>query len=574
MSEGNPSPPAAPAPLGAAADTAWRRVLLIRSCRLPQFRAAVAAVRAEHPGVRVWALTNAAFADDVRAAGADAVVEHTATRLGPWTIGPALLARLRRSAFDAVVVPTMDPTLAGSANLLRLAAAIGAPRVAVSPQGGPLRPLANVRVLALMQTLRCPEPVLVLAQMLRACLTPAPTAAPPSRPHVLHIINSLGVGGAQTQCVELINRTPPEYAVSVLVLDPEPSARERLFSREVRVESLGAWSEGHTPVSAIRDYCQRGRYDIVHTWLPLANMYGSAGARLAGVPRIVTSVRSLNPGWYPQWCQWWYRAADILAARIADVVTVNATPLARDHGRWAWFPSRRIAVVPNGLDLDHREGAEGRAAASGWLRGVIGRPVPVPLIGCVGRLAIEKDQRTFLEALARLHRRGLVFHAVLVGDGPCEAELRAVADRLGLQGLVTFMGSRRDSRRIIAGLDLLVLTSTIEGFPNVLLEAALLGVPLVSSEVGGVRDLVDEPASRFAPADPDAAANAIAAALDDPTAAAARAARLQARGRSEFNTATMVNRWLALYGNHCVKPRPEPHADAWRRSCNRLPADT
>lgn len=329
----------------------------------------------------------------------------------------------------------------------------------------------------------------------------------------------------------------------MLVLSPDEQPPIRRFGRaDVTVRVLERRLDGGTPIEAIAEHCRQGAYDVVHTWLPLANMYGSAAARLAGVPRIVTSVRSLNPGRYPQWCQWWYRPADVIAARLADVVTVNARSLARDHGRWAVRSPQRIVVVPNGCEL-----REPDAHAAHWLRHLLGVPADTALLGNVGRLAVEKDHATFLRALAALEGQHRRVHAVLVGDGPSEPALRALADTLGVARHLTFMGARDDARRVIAGLDLLVLTSTIEGFPNVLLEAAMLGVPLVSSNVGGVSDLVNEPAALFPPADPEAAAAAICAALDDRAGTAARTERLRERSHTEFGADRMVQRWLALY---------------------------
>lgn len=525
----------------------WRRVLVVRCCRMPQFRAAVDLVVAAHPGVRVWALTDSAFERGVRADGAHDVVIHHARRLGPAAIGASCLRTLRSIGFDAVVLPVMDDTLSGSANLLRLAAAIDASQTVISPRGTALHPLdrRRVRRLAVAHTLRQPESLTVLGQMFRALTVPRPpTRERTGRVRVLHIINSLGLGGAQTQCAELIARTPRDrYEMSVLVLsDDGQAACDRFTHADVKVTVLTRRLDSCTPIDAIAEHCRREQYDVVHTWLPLANMYGSAGARLAGVPRIVTSIRSLNPGRYPQWCQWWYRPADVMAARLADVVTVNATPLALDHGRWALLSPQRIAVVPNGLEPSAPD-----PEAATWLRHLLGVPIGLPILGHVGRLAVEKDQATFLRALAVLKARHRPFRAVLVGEGPTETSLRAIAADLGLTGHVTFMGRRADARRVMAGLDLLVLTSTIEGFPNVLLEAALLGVPLVSSNVGGVTDLVNEPAALFPPADPDAAAAAIGAALDDHAATTARTERLRERSHREFNADRMVDRWLSLY---------------------------
>ncbi len=530
----------------------WRRVLVTRSCRLPQFQAALALVQEMSPGTESWVLTQPEFAGDARAAGAQHVIAHDARRLGPWSIGMRRLWRLRALQFDAVVIPIMGETLVGSENLLRLAAAIGAPATVIAPGGTYGTILGRRRVItrAVARTLRTPEPLILLSQMVRALLT---RRSPPRQPRgrrlrVLHVINSLGLGGAQTQCAELVNRTPPDrYDVSVLVLADDGQFSRNRFSRpDVPVHVIRrSLAHDDTVIDAIADHCRRGAYDVVHTWLTLPNMCGTAAARLAGVPRIVMSIRSFNPGHFPQWCQWWFRPADMLASRIATRVTVNATSLAADHARWAWFPARRLAVVHNGLD-PARLAAVGPDARA-RLRAELQLPADVPLVGSVGRLSEEKGHATFLRIVHATIARGLACHAVIVGDGPCEAGLRRLAAELRLDGAVSFLSARQDALAVIGGLDALVLASRREGFPNVVLEAGMLGVPVVCSAVGGVLDLVTDGDSRFPVGDVAAGAGALGRVFTMPDLARERAAALRRRCLEQFTAERMVADWLALY---------------------------
>lgn len=549
----------------------WRRVLVLRSCRMAQFRAAVEQVIAAHPGATVCALTNAAFSAEVKESGAHDVIVHKATRLGPLAIGAMQLRQLRSQAFDAVVVPIMSDSLAGAANLLRLAAAVGTPWVALSPWGASLHSLnrRTARRLAITRTLHCPASLTVLGHMLRALVAPAwRPRERTGRIRVLHIINSLGLGGAQTQCAELVARTPPDrYDVSVLVLSDDGEFSRRRFVRDgVAVTVLEPGPYVETPIPAIVEHCRRGEYDVVHTWLPLPNMYGTAAARLAGVSRVIMSVRSAHPGHYP-WCQWWFRPGHILASRLADVVTVNATGLVADHARWALYPARRMAVVPNGLDPMLT--AHVQAAPRERLRDTLGLSSDELVVGIVGRLSEEKRHDTFLRILRDLHQQGRPCHAVIVGDGPCASDLRALATSLCLDGSVTFMGARDDAHDVIAGLDALVLTSRVEGFPNVVLEAAMLGVPSVCTAVGGVPDIIADDEAVFPVGDVAAGVRALERVLADPAAARLRAAATRQRCAEQFSANRMVANWLALYdvnGHHTSRRphREQPQPTAWR----------
>lgn len=543
----------------------WGRVLVFRSCRTPQFRSAVTLVRRAHPGVHVTALAPPSFDGDVRTAGADDVVLYRARRLGALAIGLTTLRLLRAARFDAVVVPIMDDTLAGSTNLLRLASAIGAPETVISPRGTTLRPIGAraLRRLALARSLGWSEHVVVLAQLLRALWTPRRQSPVRSgRLRVLHIINSLGLGGAQTQCAALVNQTPSDrYETSVLVLADDGRFSQDRFVRDDVPLTFLRCDEGETPVDAIADICRRGRFDVVHTWLSLPNMYGAAAARLAGVPRVLISLRSASPGHFPQWCRWWFRPADIMAYRLADVVTLNATAHLADHARWACFPATRFTIVHNGLDPARV--APAADAPRERLRRALGVPATARIVGIVGRLSEEKDHATFLQIVHALHRGGRPCHAVIVGDGSCETDLRTLAATLGLAPVVTFLGARPDAIDVMAGLDALVLTSRVEGFPNVILEAALLGVPIVSTPVGGVLDVITEKGCLFPVRDVQAGADALARVLDDSDWARRTADQLRRRCLDRFTTDRMVATWLSLYEPLTAgRPRPLQLADA------------
>lgn len=530
------------------------RILVFRSCRPAQFQAAVQQVLSQHPSAEVFALTHEDFRDQVLAAGAHRVIAHRARRLSVFRLGPIRVRQLRQLQFDAVVVPLMEPDIYHPANLWRLAAAIDAPVVMIGADAANMRVADRTafRALALAASAGRYEVLVTLALMARAMFLRrrqrrALVAGEPIR--VLHVVPSFGIGGAQTQFAELINRTPPgEFEVAVLVLaNRDDCSRHQLRRDDVPVAYLDPRDTCRkaTTLVAVAEHCRRERFDIVHTWLPWSNMIGSAAAGLAGVPRIVTSVRSLNPNFSPHYKQWWHRLGDIMAARIADVVTVNAEPLIEDHARWALMPGRRIDVVHNGL-APESFGVDRRASRA-WLRDSIDAPAEAALVGVVGRLAIEKDQATFVRALAALRASGVAALGVIVGDGPCEPSLRALVGELGLQDVVSFLGPRNDVRRVIAGLDLLALTSTVEGFPNVILEAGFLGVPVVSSDVGGVMDVTADRSVLFPAGDPAAAAAVMRAALADSAGTAEKAHRLQVRCRQLFTTGQMVARWTSLY---------------------------
>jgi glycosyltransferase involved in cell wall biosynthesis len=439
------------------------------------------------------------------------------------------------------------------ANLYRVAACIEPSRLVIAAAEQPWVVLdqTGFRWIALhaslSRVLLAIDVPLLLVLLALALVWRRPRLQAEGRRRVLHIITSFGVGGAQVQLAELLGRTPKdEFDVEVLVLGRQDGdfSRQWLARTDIRFHYSSGWPRRSLAVLEIARLCRTRRYDLVHTWLFMANVIGAAGARLGNTPRIIGSVRNLSL-WKRTWyAQWWFRLADALATRIADQVTVNATPLVADHASWTWTRPERMMVVPNGLD-PNRVIPLGPGAAR-WLRDEIGVAPHTSIVGTVGRLAIEKDQATFLRAVAQARHARPDLHAVVVGDGALRQDLERLARELGLDGYVHFLGERTDSRRIIAGLDVFVLTSRIEGFPNVLLEAAFLGVPSIATAVGGSGDVLD-PEDLVEPGDAGHVCRALLDRLAQPDAAQFHAAAIRRRAREQFTAERSTARWLALY---------------------------
>lgn len=177
------------------------------------------------------------------------------------------------------------------------------------------------------------------------------------------------------------------------------------------------------------------------------------------------------------------------------------------------------------------------------------RAVDDPLmILCVGRLAAQKQQGTLLIALARLRRSGVLAQVQLVGTGPMRPKLQRLAQRLGIEDVVHFLGQREDVPALMARATLLVMPSVFEGLPLVVLEAMAAGLPVVASQIGGNRDALgpDHP-WLFPPRHARPLGQMLADAFADP-AARTRIAQAQAdRQRHAFTGTRMATETAALY---------------------------
>lgn len=536
--------------------SAWTRrprVLVIRCCRTTRLLEAVRLVRRRFVNADIVVLCHASAAAEVADTGLGDIVTYTSRRLGPFACAEALLRLRRMRRFDAVVIPYMVPDDAGHANVIRTAVALDAPEtVILKGQDVEAYDRAGLHRLARRVTLRSlarwlDVPLLLAAVTATSLLPWRRRAAAGGKRRVLHVVTGLGTGGAQVQIGELIARTPLDrYRVDVLVLAPH----EGRFSFaaagwvDVRVRVFDSWPHLTACLMHLYRLCRRERYDIVHTWQFYANIIGVAAARLAGVPRIITSVRSTRL-WHRAWYDRpWFRIADVLASRTADVVTVNSPTLIHGHARWALYPARRIHVVPSGLSPDAL--VPMRHVDRERLHRELNLPEGALVVGTVGRPGPAFDHQTFLRIIARLAPAMPSLCAVIVGDADDERALSALAGQLHIEDRVIVTGPRSDGRFLTAGFDLLLLTPRAQGVPSVLLEAAFLEVPSASTDVGGAGDII-EPHQLFPVGNVSSGARAAAALLGDPMAAHAAAVRARQRALERFTSAKAAADWLDLY---------------------------
>lgn len=229
-----------------------------------------------------------------------------------------------------------------------------------------------------------------------------------------------------------------------------------------------------------------------------------------------------------------YRYAEIglspLASRVIGVCEAEAR-LARSVG-----PPRRVRVVHNGVAQ-----AEPIQVRAGRDR--------APLVCTLTQLRPGKGVETLLDAVARLNGGAADSQLVVWGDGPDLGALRQRARALGIAERVRFAGATPDPLGAISDADVFVLPSLAEAFPYVVLEAMSVGLPVIASDVGGVREALDDGCAGVlvAPGDPNALAAALDSLLCDASAAAEVATAGARRVKSSFGLEQMIRGTLAVY---------------------------
>ena len=350
---------------------------------------------------------------------------------------------------------------------------------------------------------------------------------------VVHVIARLNVGGAAAHAIALAagaGRGALLAAGSVEGDEADMSAEAvRLGVRLHRVRGLGRSVRLFGDLVAFLDLVRlfrRLRPRIVHTHTAKAGTLGRLAALVAGVPvRVHTFHGHVFSGYFSPLKSRLIRAVERSLARVTTcIVALSASQREELVTRYRIAPRRKVRIVPLGMDLSSFAPASSHPLRAGFRNEIAAGDACV--VVTVGRLAPIKNQAMLLDVAARLIAVGRNCLFVIVGGGAEEARLKARAERLGIANRVRFLGWRADLARIYAGADIVALTSDNEGTPVALIEALAAGRCVVATDVGGVRDVLDNGrlGELVAPRDVPGFCRAIERLMDD----AARSARISA----------------------------------------------
>jgi glycosyltransferase involved in cell wall biosynthesis len=352
----------------------------------------------------------------------------------------------------------------------------------------------------------------------------------------LTVIDTLMAGGAERVAVEVAaaldrERWNPFVVVTrtdgplAQILD-DAQVRYRILGKERRFERA-AWRALVEDVDAA---------DLVHSHKMGSNIWAAAAGRRTGTPVVGHEHNFSSSSGVARKLldKYW------IAPRIETLICVSESVARtiRDHG----VQEQKIRVIPNGVRL---QGVINRSPA----RAELGVDDGDFIIGIVGRLRPEKAQDVLIAAVEVLRDRGVNVRAVIVGDGPCRSALEDQVDGARLQDRVIFAGEHTNASRLAKAFDVGVISSHWEGLPLAALEIMAAGVPLVSTDVGGLSDLLSGGVGRLVPPnDPVAMADSLEVLRNmSTTQRDAQGLLGQERVRGEYQFSTMVERITSVY---------------------------
>ena len=337
----------------------------------------------------------------------------------------------------------------------------------------------------------------------------------------LQVVGGSKFGGAVHvihHCSQVLRQAGAEVAIEA----SDPQVVEFFQNRRFKVYSGLPWAREISPLKDTRYFAgllwllRRSRFDIVHTHLAKANFVGRLAARAAGTPIVVAHCHNL---YYAKGLakasRFFYKLLEKVAGNFQDCAIFPDTELCQIAVADRIIRRERAVAIPNAV---HWLGEPLEKGERLRMRSRLGLP-PESLAVCfTGRLVPQKGVHVLLEAWAKVARRDARLCLLVVGEGPERARLEKLAARLGIHSSVAFLGFRDDVHKLLVASDVFAFPSFWEGQPVAVLEAMATGLPILATEIRGIRGTLRDGKEGLlvAPGDPVAFAGALERVTENP----------------------------------------------------------
>jgi glycosyltransferase involved in cell wall biosynthesis len=356
--------------------------------------------------------------------------------------------------------------------------------------------------------------------------------------------SSFGHGGTEHQFVEIVTRLDREkYDIVVACQRYYGQFYDQVRDAGLRVVNFPLSGFSLRTAKSMWDwlrFVQREKPSLVHTFDYYTNVFAAPLARLGGTPVVVSSRRDLGDMWSPIQRRMLRRVFNWSDCVIANSEAARTGLIENEK-----ISAARIRVLPNGVDLK-RYTSNGHRADK---RLELGYSEDDLVVGTISNLRREKDHRTLLDAATTIVKRVPQARFFIAGTGELEEELKKMVRERGLAPYVAFLGRRDDGPQLLGAMDLMVLPSSSESLPNVVLEAMSCGRTVVASNTGGCPGLIEagRTGELVPPRSPDVLAATIIRLLERPDVREQMGRAGRKRAETEFDINLSVKRLEAIY---------------------------
>ena len=316
---------------------------------------------------------------------------------------------------------------------------------------------------------------------------------------VLHTITLSEWGGAQRVCYDIVTHLDQEKFLVEVACKPGGILVDKLEEKGIKVYKIPSFRREISPINdfktliSLYKLIKKGKYHIVHCHSTKAGFLGRIAAKLARVPKIYFTVHGW--GFYNQEYGRFQKLLIFLekiAARCSTRIICVSENDKKEGAKEKIAPENKFLIIKNGIEWETKEDQE-------KVRQNLGINENEVVFSMVGRLAYPKNPSMFLRTAKEVSQKYFQAKFALIGGGPLFQECQNFIKENKLENKIFLLGEKNpeETREILTGFDVFVLTSRFEGLPITIIEAMFAGLPIIATNVGGVKELVREGENGF-----------------------------------------------------------------------------
>ncbi len=375
---------------------------------------------------------------------------------------------------------------------------------------------------------------------------------------ILYVITKSNLGGAQKYVYDLATALSYEPFDVAVVAGGDGPLIERLKDSGIRTIPINALKRDISVLNDIKSFFElvsifkKEKPDIIHVNSSKAGGIGAFAGRIAKVPRIIFTCHGWafneERGVLSLWTIYFLSWLTVMLSHMT--IAVSNRDLV--DGQNMFLARRKVTLVHNGIrtpDFKEKDMARATLFAVAKLSG-IDIPKNTLLFGAIGELHKNKGYEYMLRAFALARKsRHFPYRLIIMGEGEERENLKKLIKELDLETDVALLGYVKNAPTFLPAFDAFALTSIKEGLPYVVIEAGFAGLPVVSTNVGGVREIIDDMSNGILvqPRKPDDIAEGLLLLVKDTARAEDMGKKLKEKVEKEFSIEKMVEKTIVVY---------------------------
>lgn len=361
--------------------------------------------------------------------------------------------------------------------------------------------------------------------------------------NIMHITYSLNMGGLEKFVIRMIDYLDKEkYQGSICCLSDELALQAEIREKNIPLE-ICPKKPGldFKLIPQLMKVFKKNKIDLIHTHNPAALLYGGIAAKLTGIPFVHTEHSNVHKDRKN------LMRVEKMVLRLADKIICDTYEVQREMHNLHKVKDDRVCVIHNGIDYE----PYGKKVDRSAIRKSIGLTDDDFVVGAVGRLTPIKDQKTIIQAIAKVNvgASGRSPVLIFVGDGEIRQELEDLTDSLGVRSKVSFLGMRNNVPELLQAMDVFMLCSLYEGMSLALLEAMAAYKPVIATYVGGNPEVIVQDHTGFLVevGAVDEIANTITKMMNDPALVLSMGKKSRQRIEEHFGLDYMMTNYEKAY---------------------------